>query len=326
MPFVNHPVAGRDAHQLPDHARPAEAPARSSGTWSDRAPSSSSPRRRSCSSVTRRRSSSATWPGSRTWSGCPSAVFVIDTKKEHIAVKEARKLGIPVVAIVDTNCDPDEVDYVIPGNDDAIRACALVTRVVADALQEGQYLAYQGMQARGAQPEFEPEPGATTFGAEDGEQRRTRLSDEEAAWMGEAVGEGGPGSGETGEQAGEPAPASRPGSLPRKSRWRNPRPRPKTDTADVVPEPAEPEPAEPAPEPAADPRPSAEAEPVDAPPAESAGDGDGSTAAATRPPRRHPTPRSGRSQRPPSRRPRPRPRPAEPERGVRHPTPTSNAD
>jgi len=67
----------------------------------------------------------------------PDAVFVIDTKKEHIAVTEARKLGIPVIAIVDTNCDPDEVDYVIPGNDDAIRAVSLVTRVLADGLAEG---------------------------------------------------------------------------------------------------------------------------------------------------------------------------------------------
>jgi small subunit ribosomal protein S2 len=67
----------------------------------------------------------------------PDAIFVIDTKKEHIAVNEARKLNIPVIAIVDTNCDPDEVDFVIPGNDDAIRAVNLVTRVVADALVQG---------------------------------------------------------------------------------------------------------------------------------------------------------------------------------------------
>jgi small subunit ribosomal protein S2 len=71
----------------------------------------------------------------------PDAVFVVDTKKEHIAVTEARKLGIPVIAIVDTNCDPDEVDYVIPGNDDAIRAVTLVARMVADALQEGYGMA-----------------------------------------------------------------------------------------------------------------------------------------------------------------------------------------
>ena len=68
---------------------------------------------------------------------CPSAVWIVDTKKEHIAVDEARKLGIPVVAILDTNCDPDEVDYPIPGNDDAIRSAALLTRVIADAVAEG---------------------------------------------------------------------------------------------------------------------------------------------------------------------------------------------
>jgi len=67
----------------------------------------------------------------------PDAVFIIDTKKEHIAVTEARKLGIPVIAIVDTNCDPDEVDYVIPGNDDAIRSVTLVARVIANGIAEG---------------------------------------------------------------------------------------------------------------------------------------------------------------------------------------------
>ena len=71
----------------------------------------------------------------------PDAVFIIDTKKEHIAVTEARKLGIPVIAIVDTNCDPDEVDFVIPGNDDAIRSVTLVARVIADALREGRGMA-----------------------------------------------------------------------------------------------------------------------------------------------------------------------------------------
>jgi small subunit ribosomal protein S2 len=67
----------------------------------------------------------------------PSAVWIIDTKKEHIAVGEAHKLHIPVVAILDTNCDPDEVDYKIPGNDDAIRSVTLLTRVIADAVAEG---------------------------------------------------------------------------------------------------------------------------------------------------------------------------------------------
>jgi small subunit ribosomal protein S2 len=75
--------------------------------------------------------------GIRDMARVPSAIWVVDTKKEHIAVSEARKLGIPVVAILDTNCDPDEVDYPIPGNDDAIRSVALLTRVVADAVAEG---------------------------------------------------------------------------------------------------------------------------------------------------------------------------------------------
>ena len=75
--------------------------------------------------------------GIRDMARVPSAVWVVDTKKEHIAISEARKLGIPVVAILDTNCDPDEVTYPIPGNDDAIRSVALLTRVVADAVADG---------------------------------------------------------------------------------------------------------------------------------------------------------------------------------------------
>lgn len=67
----------------------------------------------------------------------PSAIWIVDTKKEHIAVNEAKKLGIPVVAILDTNCDPDEVDYPVPGNDDAIRSVSLLTRVVADSVADG---------------------------------------------------------------------------------------------------------------------------------------------------------------------------------------------
>ena len=70
--------------------------------------------------------------------GLPQAVYVVDPRKERIAVAEARKLGIPIVAIVDTNCDPDEIDYIIPGNDDAIRAVKLLTAKVADAVLEGK--------------------------------------------------------------------------------------------------------------------------------------------------------------------------------------------
>jgi len=88
----------------------------------------------------------------------PDAIFVIDTKKEHIAVNEARKLEMPVIAIVDTNCDPDEVDYVIPGNDDAIRSVSLVTRLIADALVEGKQVGRESIVTRAIGPEIEPEP------------------------------------------------------------------------------------------------------------------------------------------------------------------------
>ncbi|HTO24723.1 MAG TPA: 30S ribosomal protein S2 [Gaiellaceae bacterium] len=68
----------------------------------------------------------------------PDAVFIVDLRKEQLAVREARRLGLPVVALVDTNCDPDEADYVIPGNDDAIRSCSLIARAIADAIADGQ--------------------------------------------------------------------------------------------------------------------------------------------------------------------------------------------
>lgn len=71
----------------------------------------------------------------------PSAIFVLDTKKEHIAVTEANKLGIPIVAVVDTNCDPDVIQYAIPGNDDAMRSGSLLARVIADAVTEGRLIA-----------------------------------------------------------------------------------------------------------------------------------------------------------------------------------------
>jgi small subunit ribosomal protein S2 len=97
--------------------------------------------------------------GIRDMSKIPSAVWIIDTNKEHIAVDEARKLGIPVVALLDTNCDPDLVDYPIPANDDAIRSAELLTRVVADAVAEGllQRAAAQNTDA-GAEGEPNAEP------------------------------------------------------------------------------------------------------------------------------------------------------------------------
>ena len=96
--------------------------------------------------------------GIRDMQRVPSAVWVVDTKKEQIAVGEARKLGIPVVAILDTNCDPDEVDYPIPGNDDAIRSAELLTRVVAEAAAAG-LMARAG---RGGDRNDKPEAGVGT--------------------------------------------------------------------------------------------------------------------------------------------------------------------
>ena len=97
--------------------------------------------------------------GIRDMSKVPSAVWIVDTKKEHIAISEARKLNIPVVAILDTNCDPDEVDYPIPGNDDAIRSVSLLTRVVADAVADGLLVrsgASTGTEAEAATSADEP--------------------------------------------------------------------------------------------------------------------------------------------------------------------------
>ncbi len=81
---------------------------------------------------------SKSYGGIKTMEKLPDAIFVVDPHKEHIAILEARKLGIPVIAIVDTNCDPDDADYVIPGNDDAIRAIKLISSVIADAVIEGR--------------------------------------------------------------------------------------------------------------------------------------------------------------------------------------------
>ncbi|BDB60145.1 MAG: 30S ribosomal protein S2 [Rhodococcus sp. (in: high G+C Gram-positive bacteria)] len=94
--------------------------------------------------------------GIRDMAKVPSAIWVVDTNKEHIAVGEARKLNIPVIAILDTNCDPDLVDYPIPGNDDAIRSAALLTKVVASAVAEG----LQARAGKSSDAEAKPEAGA----------------------------------------------------------------------------------------------------------------------------------------------------------------------
>lgn len=138
--------------------------------------------------------------GIRSMSKVPSAVWIVDTKKEHLAVDEARKLGLPVIAILDTNCDPDEVDYKIPGNDDAIRSVTLLTRVVADAVAEG-LMARSGGKSGGAEGE-DAEPMA--------EWERELLAGE-AAQTTEAVA---PAAGETAAaDAPEAAPAVETGEV-----------------------------------------------------------------------------------------------------------------
>ena len=136
----------------------------------------------------------------------PSALWVVDTKKEHIAVSEARKLGIPVIAILDTNCDPDEVTYPIPGNDDAIRSVSLLTRVVADAVADG-------LIARAGAANGEDKPAAAAgsgeLGAEEplAEWERELLEHKDSAAQ-----EAGPA---TEARAGEaPAPEARAGEAP----------------------------------------------------------------------------------------------------------------
>ncbi len=116
----------------------------------------------------------------------PSAVFIIDTKKEHIAVTEANRLKIPVVAIVDTNCDPDIIDYVIPGNDDAIRSAQLLCRVISDAVVEGREIARRrgaraGTRSEEAAPVAPPKPQRTPEEQAEFDRRQAEARDAAAA-------------------------------------------------------------------------------------------------------------------------------------------------
>jgi small subunit ribosomal protein S2 len=123
----------------------------------------------------------------------PDAVFIVDLRKEQLAVREARRLGLPVIALVDTNCDPDEADFVIPGNDDAIRSCSLVVRAIGDAIAEGKS---QVTPADFAQPAAEEEEQA-----EEQEQPEAAAPAEEPASEPEAAAE-------------EPAPELEPVPVP----------------------------------------------------------------------------------------------------------------
>jgi small subunit ribosomal protein S2 len=151
--------------------------------------------------------------GIRDMARVPSALWVVDTKKEHIAVSEARKLGIPVIAILDTNCDPDEVTYPIPGNDDAIRSVALLTRVVADAVADGLIA-----RAGAAVGEEKPAPPADgVLGAEEplAEWERALLEGRSAEGDEAANGDGGAlGTASDSAAASAPAEAEAPSAGP----------------------------------------------------------------------------------------------------------------
>jgi small subunit ribosomal protein S2 len=110
----------------------------------------------------------------------PGAIFVIDPKKEKIAVNEARKIGIPSIGVVDTNCNPEDVDYLIPGNDDAIRAIRLISSKIADAVNEGRQIYEKQMQIEGAKEEKEAAEKTIPPGEIQGEAGPDALEDEEA--------------------------------------------------------------------------------------------------------------------------------------------------
>ncbi|WP_066519712.1 30S ribosomal protein S2 [Curtobacterium ammoniigenes] len=125
--------------------------------------------------------------GIRNLTRTPSALWVVDTKKEHLAVDEAQKLGIPVIGILDTNCDPDEITYPIPGNDDAIRSVGLLTRIVADAAAEGLVQRHQGSSDEPAEPlaEWEQE----LLGQTEGEGATVEENDADAQVAAKEIGE-----------------------------------------------------------------------------------------------------------------------------------------
>jgi len=136
----------------------------------------------------------------------PDAVFVVDLRKEQLAVREARRLGLPVIALVDTNCDPDDADYVIPGNDDAIRSCDLIVRVIASAIEAGktkvtaEELAAQPPAEEEQEEQAGPEAQAAPTADEPATEAETETQPEPAAI---AVGETPPTETETPAESGE---------------------------------------------------------------------------------------------------------------------------
>jgi small subunit ribosomal protein S2 len=199
--------------------------------------------------------------GIRNMAKVPQAVWIVDTKKEHLAVDEARKLGVPVVAILDTNCDPDEVDYKIPGNDDAIRAVSLLTRVIADAVAEG-LVARHAAAEKAAAAEGEEAEAAEAEPLPEWEAELLAVATEDAAAPEEA------------DKAAEPKAKAAKAETPKAAAPKKAKPAPKAEAPKAEAPKAEEPKAEPAPEveaPKAE-EPKAEPEKSEAPEAEAAQD------------------------------------------------------
>jgi small subunit ribosomal protein S2 len=120
----------------------------------------------------------------------PDAIFIVDLRKEQLAVREAKRLGMPVIALVDTNCDPDEADYVIPGNDDAIRSCSVIVKAIADGIEAGkQKVTENELKARSAKNGAKEEAPVEEAPAEEAPAEEPAAAVEEPAAAAEPVAE-----------------------------------------------------------------------------------------------------------------------------------------
>jgi small subunit ribosomal protein S2 len=145
----------------------------------------------------------------------PDAIFIVDLRKEALAVREARRLGMPVIALVDTNCDPDEADYVVPGNDDAIRSCSLVIKAIADGIEAGKARVTEREIANGRAPQEQPEPAAAAAPAEAEVEATAEPEIAEPGVQVDAPEELEPlGKGEAATSEEQPAPAEAPEQVP----------------------------------------------------------------------------------------------------------------
>ena len=204
--------------------------------------------------------------GIKEMASLPDALFVIDTKKESIAIHEARKLGIPIIGVADTNCDPDEIDYIIPGNDDALRAIRLITSTVAQAYLEGRAI-YQAQQKELAE-QMERQRQLQAQQAAAAREAAARAAAAAAEAAARRAAEGGEATAETtGAEGAVPQPEGKPKTTVRKALQRKAKPRkPESETqAEPATAPADAPAAAPAAEPVAAPVVEEPAKPSDSP-------------------------------------------------------------